>query len=482
MRSFASAQTRNYSPTKRLRLGPSWTARPVIKRFHAMTGDIQASLGGPNNDRVKALFAAIRGQLATKDFAGANKNIDALAPLVKPAQAAGPKDNGSAVIKRFHAMTGDIQASLGGPNNDRVKSLFAAIRDQLAAKDFAGANKNIDVLAPLVKPAQPAAGPKDNGAAVIKRFHAMTGDIQASLGGPNNDRVKSLFAAIRDQLVAKDFAGANKNIDALAPLVKSAKAAPAPQPAGLGAKLTNRLSTMSADIKAAMAGPNQASVKSLLARIGGQIKTKDFLLAVKGFRELESLLGKTTPAPLAAAPQPSRLGAKLTQRLNGMSAELKAAMAGPYQSGVKAKLLAINGQIKNKDFLLAIKSLRDLESLVGQSAALASSQQGAAELIGRLKPMTANIKSAPGWPGSSARKITARRSGRPDQKQKLHRRQSVARRIAAAGLAGNLNVPRIKSCRRSSTRCTNGSASRRPNSRRTPIGCWRSPLLRAIPM
>ena len=113
-----------------------------------------------------------------------------------PAPAAQPKPDGAAVIKRFHAMTADIQNALGGPNNDRVKALFAAIRDQLVSKDFAAATKNIDELAPLVKPVKAAAPPRPDGAAVMKRVNAMTADIMAALGGPNKDRVRAQFAAV----------------------------------------------------------------------------------------------------------------------------------------------------------------------------------------------------------------------------------------------------------------------------------------------
>ena len=181
-----------------------------------MTADIQASLGGPNAARVKALFAAIREQLAKKDFAGASKNIDELAALVKPVKAAdAPKVDGTAVVKRFHSMTADIQASLGGPNAARVKVLFAAIRDQLAKKDFAAATKNIDELEPLVKPGNAAAAPPLSGAELTKRLNAMTAEIKTALAGPTKAQVQQHFVAATGQIKNKDFAAAAKSLDEL---------------------------------------------------------------------------------------------------------------------------------------------------------------------------------------------------------------------------------------------------------------------------
>jgi len=63
-----------------------------------------------------------------------------------------------------------------------------------------------------------------DGAAVIKRFNALTEDVKAALAGPNKARVQPLYVAVREQIQKSDFAGATKNLDVLEPLVKQSKA------------------------------------------------------------------------------------------------------------------------------------------------------------------------------------------------------------------------------------------------------------------
>jgi len=117
--------------------------------------------------------------------------------------------------------------------------------------------------------------------------HAMTDDIKVALGGPNNDRVKTLFAAIRDQLQKNDFVGATKNINVLEPLVKPGKTAAQPQTA---ADLMARLNGMKAEIKTAMAGPNGPKIQPLVAAVTGQIDKEELANAAKGLSELEKLI------------------------------------------------------------------------------------------------------------------------------------------------------------------------------------------------
>ncbi len=217
-----------------------------------------------------------------------------------PSTAAAQPD-GAAVTKRFHAMTADITAAMGGPNDAQVKALFAAIRQQLQSKDFAKATQMLDQLAPLVKqPAKAAAQP--DGAAIIKRFHALTPQITDAMGGPNDAQVKSLFATIRQQLKSNDFAKASELLDQLTPLVKKPDAAASPKSAASAPPaaaalaqptadaVTKRLNGMTAEIKAALAGPNKDRVRTLFVAVGNQLKTKDFAAATKLLDELTPLV------------------------------------------------------------------------------------------------------------------------------------------------------------------------------------------------
>jgi hypothetical protein len=252
----------------------------------------------------------------------------------EPKAASAPPLSGDAVIKRFHAMTADIQAALGGPNNDRVKALFAKIRDQLVAKDFAGATKNIDELAPLVKPVKSAAGPKDNGADVTKRLGGMTADIKAALAGPNKAGVQALYVSINGQIKNKDFTAAGKGLDELGLLLKHG--APVATPPPNGAELTKRLNAMTPEIKSVLTGPNKARIQPLFVAVTGQIKNQEFAAAAKSLDELERLVRSSKgdgPAPKGTGPT-QKDGPELAAALQDWTTARSAAV------GQLAKLVA----------------------------------------------------------------------------------------------------------------------------------------------
>jgi hypothetical protein len=146
--------------------------------------------------------------------------------------------------------------------------------------------------------ATPPQAPPD-GALVAQRLHAMTPDIKAALAGPNKARVQALFVAINDHIKNKDFAQAGKGLDELELLVK--QGAPTGAPPQDGADVVKRLNAMTADIKAALAGPNKARVQELFGVVGGHIKSKDFVQASKGLDELQTLLSKTGTAATGPA-------------------------------------------------------------------------------------------------------------------------------------------------------------------------------------
>ena len=52
------------------------------------------------------------------------------------------------------------------------------------------------------------------------------------------------------------------------------------------------------------------------------------------------------------------------KRLNALTADIKAAMAGPNKTAVQTRFVAVSTQIKNQDFVAAAKTLDELEGLV----------------------------------------------------------------------------------------------------------------------
>ena len=78
------------------------------------------------------------------------------------------------------------------------------------------------------------------------------------------------------------------------------------------------------------------------------------------------------PAPSAApaapppppAPGAAPDGAAVNKRLNGLSAAIKAAMAGPNKAGVQTRFVSVSARIKNHDFVGASKVLDELEALL----------------------------------------------------------------------------------------------------------------------
>ena len=141
---------------------------------------------------------------------------------------------------------------------------------------------------------------------MIHRLNGMTASIKAALAGPNKARVQTLFVSVSGLIKNKDFAQAGAALDELEPLVaapSTAPPAPAAQTPSAGAAVIKRLNAMSADIKAALGGPNKARVQALFGAVNGSIKKNDYVQAVKELDELALLLTKAAvPAPPAAAP------------------------------------------------------------------------------------------------------------------------------------------------------------------------------------
>jgi hypothetical protein len=132
-----------------------------------------------------------------------------------------------------------------------------------------------------------------------------------------------------------------------------------------GALVAQRLHAMTADIKAALTGPNKARVKSLFVAVEGHIGNKDFVEAGKGLDELESLVKQGMHAGSPPQPAPPD-GASLAQRLHAMTEDIKAALAGPNRPHVQSLFIRVQAHMSNKNFVEAGKGLDELESLVRQ--------------------------------------------------------------------------------------------------------------------
>ena len=94
------------------------------------------------------------------------------------------------------------------------------------------------------------------------------------------------------------------------------------------------------------------------------------------------------------APPPD--GAELTKRLNALTPDIKTALAGPNKAQVQSLFIAVNGQIKSKDFAQAGKTLDELQQLVKPAQAGDASQKGDAELNAALQAWTTARTAAVG--------------------------------------------------------------------------------------
>ena len=108
------------------------------------------------------------------------------------------------------------------------------------------------------------------------------------------------------------------------------------------------------------------------------------------------------PAPPVATPPgtPQADGASVVKRLNAMTADIKAGLAGPNKDRVKTLFAEVNGQLQSKDFAQASKTLDELGPLLAKQSAgdaantdAASPPDGAA-VTKRLNALTPDIKTA----------------------------------------------------------------------------------------
>ncbi len=108
-----------------------------------------------------------------------------------------------------------------------------------------------------------------------------------------------------------------------------------------------------------------------------------------------------TPAsPSAAPPSPQSAlptapdGADVIKRLNGQSANIKTALAGPDKARVQTLFVSVNGLIKNKDFAGAHTALDELERLLAKPTA-APTAASAAGVAAPPEPVASPASQAP---------------------------------------------------------------------------------------
>jgi hypothetical protein len=240
---------------------------------------------------VKAIAKRDAGMVVNAEFrVGTDAELlaDEAGSSTTSPQAAQPKQDGAAVMKRVNAMTADIMAALGGPNKDRVKAIFAAIRDQLVSKDFAGATKNIDELEPLVKPVKAAASQPQTGAELMKRLNAMTAEIKTALAGPNKARIQPLFVMASGQIKNQELAAAATSLDELEILVRKS---PADGPVQKGAEPTQKGDPALAAALQAWITVRTDAVGQL-AKLVAAFKTSNHPKAATGIALLEAVINK----------------------------------------------------------------------------------------------------------------------------------------------------------------------------------------------
>jgi len=184
--------------------------------------------------------------------------------------------------------------------------------------------------------------------------------IKAALAGPNKARVQALYVAVNGQIKNKDFAAAAKTLDVLEPLVK--QGTPTTTSPHNEADVIKRLNAMSAEIKAALAGPNKARVQALFAGVSAHINDKDFVQAGKALDELQSLLsqkGTSSTGPAAGSKLSLVALAKSRfawrgERTNAVAeiGRLEAALRDRFK-GVESQKTALSAALGRLDKLIA---------------------------------------------------------------------------------------------------------------------------------
>ncbi len=275
--------------------------------------------------------------------------------------------NGAATVAANNSNASDGNSASDGNNPDASPAAQPVAPSAPAASQAPAALQD--------GPASQASATSNDGAEATKRLTAMTADIKAALAGPNQARVKTLFVAVSGQIKNKDFAQANLGLDELEPLVRPVQAAATPPPAQDGAALSKRLNAMTPDIKAALAGPNQARVKSLFVSVSGQIKNQAFAQASQSLDELQSLIAPSSASgsPASAA---TDAAAEWKKKLAEWTPLIKAVISakGANAAAITKRLTDAIALSKSGDFVQALAKLTECHGLALAGAPAASRQ------------------------------------------------------------------------------------------------------------
>jgi hypothetical protein len=188
---------------------------PAARQMITGVNEAQTLFSGGDPVRAGARLSQVEALLAP----------GATAPSASPTESVTvSKDT---VMQRLSALGGAIKAALPGPDGARVKALFTAINGLVKNGEVVEAGKVLDDLEALLKSSTAPAPP--DGDAVVKRFKALAAPLKTAMGAqrPDIQRIQSFAVAVNGFLKNKEYAKANKILDALESLLTT----PPPTPA-----------------------------------------------------------------------------------------------------------------------------------------------------------------------------------------------------------------------------------------------------------
>jgi hypothetical protein len=203
---------------------PALAGAAVIKRLNALAGGIKTALAGPNKARVQTLFVSVNGLIKKSAFVQADKVLDELEPLLKPAQAAAPPPTGqqaptdaAALQAEWERMVLALEPKIFEANKTRAgeakwMKLFRSAQDLGSDGEFDKALQILNKLEELLKAkgAAPTGGAAADALraqwdarfaeldpryqAVLKTQPANAGDLRAAMTSANVAAEKGDFA------------------------------------------------------------------------------------------------------------------------------------------------------------------------------------------------------------------------------------------------------------------------------------------------
>jgi hypothetical protein len=151
-----------------------------------------------------------------------------------------------------------------------------------------------------------------------------------------------------------------------------------------GKAVMHRLTALARQIKAGLAGPEQANLRLLVNGVHDQLKKKNFATASRVLDTLEKALSRAPAAAPSPAATPAPASGSITRRLNQLVPGLKSALAGPGAARIQDLLGSTQAHLKSGDFAQASAQLDELEALVqGRAEPAAAKPRIAPEIVYR---------------------------------------------------------------------------------------------------